>query len=258
MASIYAKAYVTIIAAEAGNASHGLRGIQGYTPPRDYSGPLTDPEDALAAFAGIASCLDYIYDGGFLCGPPEIFFDASILWSNDIPLQRRLPVKPNNGCVTLPSWSWAGWEGHLNLEAWESCVRDYSKYSKSVNGNGRRLFTKSTHQWYCSNEPFGEPRPICGDYKKYRKTCTEGTQPLPLGWSHHRFGNGYFYTHESDPQSEFWYPIPLRNSKTVPEHRTIQSYLLCRTRRAFFPAIKCPDKGLGVQLRTYNGQVAER
>jgi hypothetical protein len=356
MASIYANAYVTIIAAEADNASHGLRGIQGYTPPRDYSGParkysnrndallahhrnlsisvwysrgwtfqeflfspraiifqkdgvdwecncavwdegtplsdlkwdhtsqiqspktrlnfrpwpnlheymdivkaynkrhFTYPEDALAAFAGVTASLDHIYDGGFLCGLPEMFFDVGLLWSNDVPLERRFPVRPD--AATLPSWSWAGWQGHMNLEAWGSCVRDYSKRSKVVNGNGRRLRIKLTPQWYCSNEPFGEPRPIHRAYQNYRTSCNEVTQPLPPGWRRYQSEDGYFYTHESDPQSEFWYPIPLRNSETGPVTRTVQGYLSCRTRRAFFPAIECPGKSLRALLKTHAGQVA--
>jgi hypothetical protein len=41
---------------------------------------FTYPEDALAAFAGITSVIEGKFEGGFLCGLPEIFFDVCLLW----------------------------------------------------------------------------------------------------------------------------------------------------------------------------------
>lgn len=41
---------------------------------------FTYPEDATAAFAGITSVLSTKFDGGFLYGLPEMFFDVALLW----------------------------------------------------------------------------------------------------------------------------------------------------------------------------------
>ncbi|KAL6904433.1 hypothetical protein GGI43DRAFT_320568 [Trichoderma evansii] len=74
---------------------------------------FTYDEDALIAFAGVATRLAEKFNGGLISGLPEMFFDLCLLWR---PLRRagnasrRRPKRLSNGPVYLPSWSWAGWE----------------------------------------------------------------------------------------------------------------------------------------------------
>ncbi|KAL7906104.1 heterokaryon incompatibility protein domain-containing protein [Trichoderma velutinum] len=74
---------------------------------------FTYDEDALIAFAGVATRLAEKFSGGLISGLPEMFFDICLLWR---PLRklgnasRRQPKRLSNGPVYLPSWSWAGWE----------------------------------------------------------------------------------------------------------------------------------------------------
>lgn len=74
---------------------------------------FTYAEDALFAFAGVATRLAEKFDRGLISGLPELFFDMCLLWR---PLRktgnasRRRPKRLDNGPVYLPSWSWAGWE----------------------------------------------------------------------------------------------------------------------------------------------------
>lgn len=78
---------------------------------------LSHPEDVLRAFAGITYSLNSIFDGGFLCGLPVMFFDMALLWRPYGPLERRIPT---NSAVKscLPSWSWAGWRGEVDPKSW--------------------------------------------------------------------------------------------------------------------------------------------
>jgi hypothetical protein len=70
---------------------------------------LSFPQDCLLAFAGTVPCYTKIFIGGFLCGLPEMFIDARLLWQPGGNLVRRVPVynadKPLTGVENscLPS-----------------------------------------------------------------------------------------------------------------------------------------------------------
>lgn len=88
---------------------------------------FTRPDDALPGFAGLLKILTRTFEGGFLCGHPETWFDASLMWNCDFKngwrdghsrkptLERRkVSRQPSTlpGAV-LPSWAWIGWKGTL-------------------------------------------------------------------------------------------------------------------------------------------------
>lgn len=71
---------------------------------------LTYPEDALRAFSGLLTSWNRSFDGGFICGLPQMFFDDALLWQGNTALARR---RHSGGLLqggsSLPSWSWVGW-----------------------------------------------------------------------------------------------------------------------------------------------------
>ncbi|KAF2740587.1 HET-domain-containing protein [Polyplosphaeria fusca] len=84
---------------------------------------LTYPEDVLDAFSGILSHLSSTtYVDGFISGLPRFCFDAALLWQPWTPLIRRKSARQPESDVCLPSWSWVGWAGTLNSEAWRSAA----------------------------------------------------------------------------------------------------------------------------------------
>lgn len=84
---------------------------------------FTYPEDAMDAFAGIVAVLSTSsFKGGFCCCLPVMFFDAALLWSSVIPMQKRLPRAdaPGEGDGNArpkraPTWSWAAWQGAIRF-----------------------------------------------------------------------------------------------------------------------------------------------
>ncbi|CAH0047634.1 unnamed protein product [Clonostachys solani] len=76
---------------------------------------LTYPEDALDAFSGILGALSGIFVGGFICGLPRVFFDTTLLWYNQIPVELRKPAHPTPGTAMPPTWSWAAWSGSIGF-----------------------------------------------------------------------------------------------------------------------------------------------
>ena len=73
---------------------------------------LTYTDDALTAFAGIATKLGEKFRGGLISGLPEMFFDICLLW-RPLRMDGHAPRRESivsTGRACLPSWSWAGWE----------------------------------------------------------------------------------------------------------------------------------------------------
>lgn len=86
---------------------------------------LTYDSDVMKAFAGVT---DYYSSGmfvvnqkGFLYGHPLEFFEVSLLWQteSDAITRKRSPRGPSENMDRIPSWSWFGWQGPLDLTSWE-------------------------------------------------------------------------------------------------------------------------------------------
>lgn len=87
---------------------------------------FTCPDDALPGVTGLLTLLSRTFKGGFICGHPEAWFDATLMWNRYFRLQssqvypgttslerRRVgeqPLIPPE--AVLPSWSWIGWKSH--------------------------------------------------------------------------------------------------------------------------------------------------
>ncbi|KAK5687750.1 hypothetical protein LTS10_001890 [Elasticomyces elasticus] len=192
---------------------------------------VTYEGDHLAAFAGIASALSLSFEGGLLCGLPELFFDIALLWQPIGNLRRRKYNLEDHSTAYLPSWSWAGWAGIIDPWSWQ--CGDHVKLTTMAAMTTREIFPITTWQVVEVDDPSMDrsvsQREIGGALYEYRERYRDPDYPLEEGWTRHTspgippgntfwnhpdrsppegFGS-HFYTHVSDPSQQFWYPIPL-------------------------------------------------
>jgi hypothetical protein len=70
---------------------------------------FTYSEDALPAISGVLSLFSRKFEGGFLCGLPEMYFEATLTWGSwlgDLTRRRSSGRQDANVPVDcLPSWS---------------------------------------------------------------------------------------------------------------------------------------------------------
>lgn len=74
---------------------------------------LTYQKDILNAFAGIAAVIAELYSCNFVAGLPEELLDLALLWTPAI-CSDGTQLERNE---SSPSWSWCGWTGEANYEA---------------------------------------------------------------------------------------------------------------------------------------------
>ena len=104
---------------------------------------FTYDEDALIAFAGVATRLADNFNGGLISGMPEMFFDICLLWR---PLRRIGDAsrrRPKGLCTSpalLPSWSWAGWETDVTWPYTWNLDQDYAGPTPIMLGNIRPFY----------------------------------------------------------------------------------------------------------------------
>ncbi|KAN0095123.1 HET domain containing protein [Hyaloscypha variabilis] len=219
---------------------------------------FTHPQDALSAFAGITTSLSRTFYGGFVCGLPLMFLDIALCWqpSRNV-CERRLPSEDKEPTeLGLPSWSWVGWKCILDFWAW-GYANDYVKKSQSLSECFSSQETLPIVSWFSRKWGTTETTPISlfqGVVQRLKTSAIEGKEP-PKGWKRFdlsissenwsamdsSYGKNfarshYFYRHERDPKSEFWYPVPswydTQGELPMPEIAT--NTLLCaRTRRAW-------------------------
>jgi hypothetical protein len=134
---------------------------------------LSHDSDVLSAFAGVICAFNPYFPGGFLQGLPELYFDLALLWQPDGALRRR---KPNDSSISIPSWSWVGWEGSLDLDMWqEGILRPNVATFNSMN-----TFPVTT--WYKSQDPAIPGTAISNSYHRYHKLRPKSAKPR---WSEH-------------------------------------------------------------------------
>lgn len=219
-----------------------LKRIVGNYNKREF----TYPEDALKAFAGLAFSLSPAFGGCFVSGLPMALFDIALLWQPEAGISRRI-AKNQAKEHCLPSWSWAGWSGSIDIAP--SDLELYHVWEDPLNPNRvRRILSWNYHETV--NSP---GVPINASMIAIREAWLEGRIDETLGgWSKHpspqhpfkrpelpdlRSPLKYCYKHEMDPQYQFWYPIPLLQ----PEDRSpgiLAQHISCTTRRGWFLLVK--------------------
>ncbi|RDL35998.1 uncharacterized protein BP5553_06610 [Venustampulla echinocandica] len=209
---------------------------------------LTYPEDVLPAFSGIQSMLHRIYPGGLIFGHPEFFFDISLAWHNVYDVTRRRPSSNFKGDPSkngLPSWSWMGWHGN-------TCFPWDLEFHTS---NGDKYgFLAPVTTWFTMASPLSLPRRrIESQWFDYKKSAQGGSGRLLEGWNRGEYEPPkwlkrrdkfrvphlpkdlpqFCYTHSSNPERKFWYPVPILKFDETPELNKQTQYLYCLTTRTF-------------------------
>jgi len=229
---------------------------------RDYNDRnLTYPEDALNAFAGIMRALCPAFKSGFLSGLPLAFFNIALLWQPRGYAVRRVARKGVSGANCLPSWSWAGWKCSVET-SW--MVNEYIKHHSFSRGLYKSDLLHEAvvipHvQWHSHPSLNAIGTPILSDWYEYKKKYFNTEAAAPAGWTKHALDKGflklgarwpdyflnpesvpkYLYKHESDPDSEFWYPIPLPSTTDESVSIASEPYLSCWTHRVWAFGGKC-------------------
>ena len=215
---------------------------------------LTYAEDALPGISGMLSLISRSFDGGFLYGLPEMYFDRALTWSphGKSDLQRRAPSDQSSSGrmlqYSLPSWSWVGWQGNLS-----------HRYAEATRVNLRSERIEETvpiTEWYTSsNKHATSLRRIRSTWYENRDRHKDFTKPLPAGWTRHEDlreeprlypdgCGGYLFRHRNmtaNPNSEpdsWFYPFPVTsNLESAPVNTPEQTpFLYCQTRRAHLRA----------------------
>ncbi|KAG6357659.1 hypothetical protein INS49_013538 [Diaporthe citri] len=204
---------------------------------------LKYPQDCLSAMPGMLPMYNQVFKGGFLCGLPEMFFDAALLWHPGGDLTRRIPIETGKrykfAKEILPSWSWVGWQGEIDFRGWNT-GNDFVAGCSGWMGSSRQQ-TSPVTTWYTSNDASGtsEKRRIETPWSTWRERYKSPASKLPPGWKKRRHhpsktsGNSvppdgygkYLYSHKSSERTTFWYPVPLSDPDPRP-HSTPQTAFL--------------------------------
>ncbi|PMD22293.1 HET-domain-containing protein [Hyaloscypha hepaticicola] len=226
-----------------------LRGLYDLVRVYNYR-DLSYPEDALNAFTGIMRALSPAFKSGFLSGLPLVFFNSALLWQPQGYAVRRVARKGVSGANCLPSWSWAGWKCSIETSQIEN---DYIKHHSFCRSSFLHDEVVIPHvQWHSHRDLHAIGTPIPTDWYEYRKNYLNTEAAPPAGWTKHtihessskfiRWPDWFlklenepkcFYKHESDPNSEFWYPIPLPSTTDESISIVSEPYLSCRTHRGW-------------------------
>jgi Heterokaryon incompatibility protein (HET) len=207
--------------------------IQDYNKRR-----LTFPGDILRAFSGVTSALHQQFLDGFHFGLPRMFFDVTLLWQPDKPLHRRRGEQQEQYSTALPSWSWIGWEGDLDLSLWASGY-DYvlTRRTRNQSFPSTSVRTRSIVQWSSSGRLIQNPWPSTN-----------------WGWTQ----QGRVWQHSTDPHTDFQYPVPiLKPSDITYDSLSTSSLLIGSVRRGWFkfgPVIRSSMRCVSRELRGSNNQ----
>ncbi|POS77593.1 hypothetical protein DHEL01_v204010 [Diaporthe helianthi] len=240
---------------------------------------LTYDEDALPGIFGLLTVFSRCFLGGFLCGIPEMFFEAALSWRpqwDRTNLRRRTPSdNPNAGQLrpcTLPSWSWVGWEGLVDISQFEAGP-----------ANPRAWWMKETipiTTWYtCDSPNASAKRRIRNSWFKTRDVYKDFDQVLPSGWTRHAISEAanpregklegdvllhpdgcdkYIFRHENMPDNNHhedpwhWpFPVPDIKESTQPFMPEQTPFLCCDTHRVHVFAFQA---GEGNKATLYSSQ----
>lgn len=222
---------------------------------------LTYPEDTLPAITGLLTSLSRAMRTGFLCGLPEMCFDAALMWDSFSVQRARRRTYSRRGRSALPdsylpSWSWVGWQFHGLQMAGDESMGTFTLLPKRI--------TSPITTWYTHPTPTPSPadkRAICPTWFDFRdkiqKQNADASSPpvLPDGWVRQPYVRA---THGSDLERQpgfsgeyiYWHPAaPFKHwcpvAKTPVTEDTLPCmppqqypYISCHTRRGWFGATK--------------------
>ena len=174
-----------------------------------YNGRLlTYQTDGLNAFSAILHALGRSFQGGFLHGMPELFFDFAMLWKPLYPQKRR------NG--PFPSWSWVSWEGNVAL----SFLKKSHRLIYDGQDFGAAIEITPEVTWYKTSERTGKRIRIDNSYISFQLMRKDSSIYLPSGWSRAKPAGSplssttvpedfCIFRHSNIPDVEFLHPVPV-------------------------------------------------
>lgn len=181
---------------------------------------LTYDEDALNAFAGVATKLGEKFKGGLISGLPEMFFDMCLLWR---PLRRmghasRRQPKRTVGEVFLPSWSWAGWETEVTWPYTWNYTSDLAGPTPIMFGK-IRPFYRVQLQYTAENGSsvpinaswFDEAMTLLDEDNLEDWTSDPADDTIIQDWGL-KSGEAVVFEHDSEENIKFCFPIQLSTS----------------------------------------------
>ncbi|KAI3334488.1 heterokaryon incompatibility protein-domain-containing protein [Ustulina deusta] len=194
---------------------------------------LTYDSDVANAFGGLLSQMCMGFSAGFYGGIPEFYFTICLLWQPKKGLRPRFNQPDTR---SLPTWSWLGWSGALDLQMW-SCNTDMELPAAPY-----EVTISPVTEWFKAPDRQKDSH-IEYTYFKVRKFFLDEGAPLPPGWQKHDGDpdSGYhpYYTsnehHHLGSARKFRYPIPpLQRYRNVKPVDLSARYLYSRVQRAFF------------------------
>ncbi|KAJ8067943.1 hypothetical protein OCU04_003525 [Sclerotinia nivalis] len=223
---------------------------------------LTYPNDSLNSFTGILRALENIFTGGFVGGLPVMRLDLTLLWQparyNPIPF-KRIISEPY--LYSLPSWSWAGWDGLLNISMIKGECIDTAYRMEVIDHEWPSIIEiLPLVRWLIREHPTSSPTSLSDSWYGFRRKLES---ELPKTWSKHkshRVQKGsnsvwplqYYYTHRSCSVTKCTYPIPYYDRRKSPKSpsRTLLSY---RTKRGWLLMGEIFEWSQSIVLRMTNG-----
>ncbi|KAI0503229.1 heterokaryon incompatibility protein-domain-containing protein [Xylaria bambusicola] len=196
---------------------------------------LTYDSDVAIAFGGLLLQMCMGFSAGFYGGIPEFYFTICLLWQPKRGLRPRFNQPDTR---FLPTWSWLGWSGALDLQMW-TCNTDMelppAPYEVTIS---------PVTEWFKSQDR-RDGSHIGYTYFQVRKLFHEGGAPTPPEWRKHDGGpeSGYhaYYTYRGQNLNhigsirKFRYPIPpFQRYRNVSPLDLSARYLYATVQKAFF------------------------
>ncbi|KAK0107962.1 hypothetical protein ONS96_003745 [Cadophora gregata f. sp. sojae] len=205
---------------------------------------LSFEEDVSDAFLGIAELNEEVF-GPMFWGIPESFFDAGMCWLPSPGLRLRRPTNPER---KVPSWSWMGWFGELDLKLWDvfqdHILENFGDEKRiPVVGFGMRV--EPLVKYHNSCITCGKKFPISNSYHESRSWAESESRAgradrsgiedgirkgevnqIPEGWTRHSSPPTWpttlpssYYHRDSEPSSyKTLYRYPLVHPPRNPAH----------------------------------------
>ncbi|KAI9642534.1 hypothetical protein NHQ30_009339 [Ciborinia camelliae] len=201
---------------------------------------LTYSNDGLRAFMGVIRTLEHKFEGGFIGGLPVFWLDVALLWQQNT-FSMRIPA--NDSPDYLPSWSWAGWTGDLDLRQFCASFLDVTNQVRKIVQSGSPIIeTLPLVRWSIREHGQLPSSLSANNWHEFKSKAHKGT--IPEGWQRLdanflwdtkdpklQWPMKYYYTHDYSEEI-YTYPVPYRDPSQSPT--TYAGTLLsCRTTRAY-------------------------
>jgi len=162
---------------------------------------LTYPGDVSSAISGPLAILSRGFEGGFLYGLPEYFFDVCLGWrpyrckssgslKEESCRQKQGPALDCKSRSTttvaseMPSWSWTAWQRGFSFERHEAVQIEIVPVEPYQPFPHKSCQTTPITEWYTGGEPSDcDRRRIMSEWHVDRKDAGNQDEPLPEGWT---------------------------------------------------------------------------